>query len=256
RGAQVHRLERPSARHRLRQREDSRDQAQSRPAEEHLAGRPALGRTRHARARARRRDVRGALRPPSPEEDRARDLPRVPARRAACGAGSAGIPSELRQGGRHAVSFPRGFIWGTATAAHQVEGGNWNNDWWAWEHAPGTPCAEPSADACDHYHRYREDVALLASLGFNAYRFSLEWSRIEPEHGHFSRAQLDHYRRMCAACLEHGVAPIVTFHHFTTPRWGGGARRLDRARHRRAVRPILRAGPGAPGRSDRPQLHV
>ena len=117
------------------------------------------------------------------------------------------------------MSFPQGFIWGTATAAHQVEGGNWNNDWWAWEHAPGTPCAEPSADACDHYHRYREDVALLASLGFNAYRFSLEWSRIEPEQGHFSRAQLDHYRRMCAACLEQGVAPIVTFHHFTTPRW-------------------------------------
>ena len=117
------------------------------------------------------------------------------------------------------MSFPQGFIWGTATAAHQVEGGNWTNDWWAWEHAPGTPCAEPSADACDHYHRYREDVALLASLGFNAYRFSLEWSRIEPEQGHFSRAQLDHYRRMCAACLEQGVAPIVTFHHFTTPRW-------------------------------------
>jgi beta-glucosidase len=116
-------------------------------------------------------------------------------------------------------AFPHGFTWGTATAAHQVEGGNWNNDWWAWEHAPGTPCREPSGDACDHYHRYPEDLDLLASLGFTAYRFSLEWSRIEPEDGEFSQVALDHYRRMCDACLARGLAPIVTFHHFTTPRW-------------------------------------
>jgi beta-glucosidase len=117
-----------------------------------------------------------------------------------------------------AISFPEGFIWGTATAAHQVEGGNWNNDWWAWEHYSGH-CVEPSGDACDHYHRYREDLAMLAGLGFNAYRFSLEWSRIEPEEGEFSRAALDHYRRMCGACHEVGLLPVVTFHHFTTPRW-------------------------------------
>ncbi|HXJ34407.1 MAG TPA: family 1 glycosylhydrolase [Candidatus Eisenbacteria bacterium] len=115
--------------------------------------------------------------------------------------------------------FPDGFVWGTATAAHQVEGGNWNNDWWAWEHTPGAPCTEPSGDACDHYHRYPDDIRLLAALGFNAYRFSLEWSRIEPEDGEFSSATLDHYRRMCATCREHGLEPIVTFHHFTTPRW-------------------------------------
>src|SRR4030095_13054493 len=75
--------------------------------------------------------------------------------------------------------FPEGFLWGTATAAHPVEGGNWNNDWWAWEHAPGSPCHEPSGDACDHWHRWREDVALVADLGFGAYRFSLGGSRIE-----------------------------------------------------------------------------
>ena len=57
--------------------------------------------------------------------------------------------------------FPQGFVWGTATAAHQVEGNNWNNDWWAWEHTPGSPCREPSGDACDHYHRYPEDVLFL-----------------------------------------------------------------------------------------------
>ncbi|HEV7888432.1 MAG TPA: family 1 glycosylhydrolase [Acidimicrobiales bacterium] len=116
-------------------------------------------------------------------------------------------------------AFPDGFLWGTATAAHQVEGGNWNNDWWAWEHNPQSPCVEPSGDACDHYHRYRDDIRLLARLGFNTYRFSLEWSRIEPEEGEWSQAAVDHYRRVCEACRGAGITPMVTFHHFTTPRW-------------------------------------
>ena len=76
---------------------------------------------------------------------------------------------------------------------------------------------EPSGDACDHYHRYPEDIAMLAELGLNAYRFSLEWSRIEPEPGYFSRAALDHYRRMTELCLESGVTPVVTYNHFTLP---------------------------------------
>jgi beta-glucosidase len=117
------------------------------------------------------------------------------------------------------ITFPDGFLWGTSTAAHQVEGGNWNNDWWAWEHAPNTRCKEPSGDACDHFSRYPADIALLAELGFGAYRFSIEWSRIEPEDGEYSRAALDHYRRMITTCRDHDVVPIVTFHHFTTPRW-------------------------------------
>jgi beta-glucosidase len=117
------------------------------------------------------------------------------------------------------MEFPKGFLWGTATAAHQVEGNNVNNDVWLLEHVPGTIFTEPSGDACDHYHRYREDIALLAELGFNMYRFSLEWARIEPEAGAFSRASLDHYRRMLAACHEHNLTPMVTFHHFTSPRW-------------------------------------
>ena len=115
--------------------------------------------------------------------------------------------------------FPDGFRWGTATAAHQVEGGNWNNDWWAWEHAPGTPCVEPSGDACDHEYRYPDDIAMLADLGFNSYRFSVEWSRIEPEPGEFSTKYLDHYRRMAECCREQGIDAVVTLHHFTSPRW-------------------------------------
>ncbi len=116
-------------------------------------------------------------------------------------------------------SFPDGFLWGTSTAAHQVEGGTWNNDWWAFEHTPGSGTVEPAGDACDHFWRYPTDIAMLADLGFGAYRFSLEWSRIEPDEGEFSNAALDHYRRMCATTRDLGLVPVVTFHHFTTPRW-------------------------------------
>ena len=115
--------------------------------------------------------------------------------------------------------FPKGFLWGTATAAHQVEGNNTNSDIWLMEHAPETPYVEASGDACDHYHRYRQDIALLAELGFNSYRFSIEWARIEPEEGEFSLAVLEHYRDMLRACHEHQLTPIVTFHHFSSPRW-------------------------------------
>jgi beta-glucosidase len=109
--------------------------------------------------------------------------------------------------------------WGTATAAHQVEGNNTNNDWWLLETLPGTPIAEPSGDACDHYHRYADDIALLAKLGFNTYRFSIEWARVEPLPGRYAQAELAHYRRMLEACKRHGLKTVVTLHHFTSPRW-------------------------------------
>jgi beta-glucosidase len=117
------------------------------------------------------------------------------------------------------LAFPDGFLWGAAGAAHQIEGGNTNNDWWEFEHAPGSRCAESSGDACDSYHRWREDVDLVAGMGLGAYRFSLEWSRIEPAEDEFSLAELDHYRRICAGCHERGIQPVVTFHHFTSPKW-------------------------------------
>ena len=116
-------------------------------------------------------------------------------------------------------AFPAGFLWGAATAAHQVEGGNVNSDCWALEHAKPSLFAEPSGDAADHYHRFAEDVAIAAGLGLGAYRFSIEWARIEPEPGCFSMAALDHYRRCIEACRALDLAPVVTFHHFTQPRW-------------------------------------
>ena len=117
------------------------------------------------------------------------------------------------------MTFPKAFLWGAATAAHQVEGNNINSESWVLEHVPDSMYADSSGDAVDHYHRYAEDIALLAKLGFNTYRFSIEWARIEPEEGVFSYAELEHYRRMLACCHEHGLTPIVTFHHFTSPRW-------------------------------------
>ena len=105
---------------------------------------------------------------------------------------------------------------------------------------------EPSGDTCDHYHRYPEDMSLLAELGLNAYRFSLEWSRIEPEPGYYSRAALDHYGRMVESCLNLGVTPVVTYNHFTVPRWmagrGAGAQRMPRR-----ASPSMR--PGSPDNS-------
>lgn len=115
--------------------------------------------------------------------------------------------------------FPDGFLWGAAGAGHQIEGGNVNSDSWAAEWSPGTYYAEPSGDACDSYHRYGDDIALLAGAGLNAYRFSVEWARIEPEEGWFSRAELEHYRRVLGRCHERGITPVVTYNHFTTPLW-------------------------------------
>lgn len=117
------------------------------------------------------------------------------------------------------MGFPDGFCWGTTTAAHQVEGGNLGSDFWAMEHASGSLFVEPSGDACDHYRLYRHDLALLAELGFTAYRFSIEWARVEPEDGVFSRAAIRHYRDVLQACREFGLTPMVTLHHFTSPRW-------------------------------------
>ncbi len=117
------------------------------------------------------------------------------------------------------MKYPVGFYWGTATAAHQVEGGNTSSDLWLLEHVDGTAFMERSGDACDHYHRYAEDLEMIASLGFNAYRFSIEWARVEPAPGEYSLAQLEHYRRMLAACHEHGLSAAVTMHHFSSPLW-------------------------------------
>ncbi|MCP3735915.1 family 1 glycosylhydrolase [Sphingomonas sp. RP10(2022)] len=111
------------------------------------------------------------------------------------------------------------FLWGVATAAHQVEGGNVNSDVWLLEQLSGTPFVDKSGDAIDHYHRFEDDIALIARLGFSSYRFSIEWARVEPAEGQFSDAEMAHYARMLDCCRRHGLTPVVTLHHFTSPRW-------------------------------------
>lgn len=114
-------------------------------------------------------------------------------------------------------AFPAGFLWGASTAPHQIEGNNTNSDWWARERM--MPGMEPSGDALDSYHRYREDMELLAGAGCTAYRFGIEWARIEPRPGQVSRAELAHYRRMIDTALQLGLEPVITLQHFTTPLW-------------------------------------
>ncbi len=142
------------------------------------------------------------------------------------GAGAAGVPAADAPGehapegpGTHSSNFkfPAGFLWGAATSSHQVEGNNTNSDWWAWEQSGRV--AEPSGLACDHYQRFREDFDLARSVHHNAHRFSLEWSRIEPEEGRFSVEGLDHYREVLDALRERGMEPVVTVFHYTLPRW-------------------------------------
>lgn len=115
------------------------------------------------------------------------------------------------------MTVPTGFLWGASTAPHQIEGNNVSSDWWAREGI--MPGMAPSGDAIDSYHRYPEDMRLLADAGLTAYRFGIEWARIEPKEGQISRAALAHYRRMIDTALAAGLTPVVTLHHFTNPQW-------------------------------------
>ena len=115
--------------------------------------------------------------------------------------------------------IPKGFLWGAAISAHQSEGNDVNSDSWLLENLPETVYKEPSGDACDSYHLYERDFAIARAIGLNCYRFGIEWARIEPEPGQFSQAELDHYVKVLGSCRAHGLLPIVTYNHFTVPRW-------------------------------------
>lgn len=117
------------------------------------------------------------------------------------------------------AKFPDGFIWGAATAGHQVEGDNVNSDTWFAEHTTPTLFKEPSGKACNSYVLWREDIDLAKSLNFNSYRFSIEWARIQPAEGEFDEKELAHYESIIDYCIELGLEPIVTLNHFTSPHW-------------------------------------
>lgn len=114
------------------------------------------------------------------------------------------------------LRFPNNFLWGAATSSYQVEGGNDNTDWWAWEKTAGK---ENSGDACRHYQLYEQDFDLARGLGHNAHRLSVEWARVEPREGEFSQEAIDHYAAVIRALRARGIEPVVTLHHFTNPLW-------------------------------------
>ena len=122
------------------------------------------------------------------------------------------------------ISFPPSFIWGTATAAHQVEG-NCTNNWSEFEKGtkddgqPNIKDNQQSGIACDHWNRYPEDIKLKKELGVSHYRFSVEWSKIQPTQDTFDEDVLNHYSKMIDTLLENDIMPVLTLHHFTHPIW-------------------------------------
>jgi beta-glucosidase len=118
-----------------------------------------------------------------------------------------------------AQRFPDGFIWGVATAAHQVEGGNINNQWYAWEEKGGILSGDHCGLACDWWEHAEEDFDRARDLHVNGMRLSLEWSRIEPEPGRWNDAANARYRQMLEGLRARGIEPLVTLHHFTNPLW-------------------------------------
>lgn len=155
------------------------------------------------------------------------------------------------------ASFPPDFLWGASTSAHQVEGGN-NNDWAQWERLHADRLAERGKDnpgakdvqnymsgqAAQHYERYEEDLDLAAAISLNAYRFSIEWSRVEPKAGTFNKDAIEHYRRVIEAAKDRGLEPVVCLWHWTLPLWlarsGGWSRRATIKKFELFVRHIVR----------------
>ncbi len=133
------------------------------------------------------------------------------------GLGCASTHKKVTEKTLREFTFPKDFLWGAATSSHQVEGNNTNNDWWRWEQTR-VPRAR-SGQACDHWNRFEEDFTLARTLGHNTHRFSIEWSRIEPEEGQWDSAALAHYGEVIRSLRSKGMEPIVTLHHFTLPSW-------------------------------------
>ena len=122
------------------------------------------------------------------------------------------------------IFFPPSFFWGTATASHQVEG-DCNNNWSEFEKGiksdgqPNITKNQKSGKACNHWNLYDKDIDLISQIGVSHYRFSVEWSKIEPFPGEYNQEILDHYSRMIDLLIEKKITPVITLHHFTHPLW-------------------------------------
>lgn len=118
--------------------------------------------------------------------------------------------------------FPADFLWGVATAGHQNEGDNVDSDTWFLENLTTSVFQDRSGKATNGWELWESDLDLVAGMGLNAYRFSVEWARVEPVEGEFSDDALAHYEAVVDGCRARGIAPIVTFNHFTSPHWFAG----------------------------------
>jgi beta-glucosidase len=152
---------------------------------------------------------------------------------------SASLPWDYDQAeNRKPLTFPQGFLWGAATSAHQTEGNCDNNTFWAWEHSTDEQGAcrvqHKSGVACDHWNRYKEDIQLLKKMGANAYRFSIEWSKVELKEGEFDENAIQHYADVCRELRMHGIKPCINLHHYTDPIWfaqKGGFEKIENIDH-------------------------
>lgn len=129
------------------------------------------------------------------------------------------------------LEFPKNFLWGTASAAHQIEGGNVHSDWWTWEQKNKGKILdvkekkfsgqkfEPSGRACDHYHLYEQDFSLIKKMNNNAHRLSIEWARLEPKEGEWNLEELEHYRQVLQSLKDKKIQVMLTLNHFTLPQW-------------------------------------
>jgi beta-glucosidase len=115
--------------------------------------------------------------------------------------------------------FPEHFMWGASTAGHQIEGNDVNSDLWLLENIKPTVFKEPALDACNSFELWETDLDMAKNIGLNTYRFSLEWSRIEPVCGSFSQVMIQHYKNIIDGCLKRNIKPVITFCHYTCPRW-------------------------------------
>lgn len=115
------------------------------------------------------------------------------------------------------LQFPKGFLWGVATSAYQVEGGNSNSDWWQWE-KQGKADNE-SGMACDYWNRYESDHELLTELNCKAFRLGIEWARVEPKEGVFDQEAINHYREILTDLKKRNIKTQVTLWWWTSPIW-------------------------------------
>ncbi|HOX29280.1 MAG TPA: family 1 glycosylhydrolase, partial [bacterium] len=117
------------------------------------------------------------------------------------------------------LEFPKGFVWGTSTAGHQIEGHNSHSDWWRFEHEGKIKDGTVSGKCMDYWNRYEEDHDLMTTLGYKAFRLGIEWAKIEPDDGRIDRAAIERYKKILQSLRDHNLQICLTLYHWVLPLW-------------------------------------